>query len=303
MGAGIAQNFAQGGLNVKVSARHQETLDKAMVIIEANLKLFDEFKLLDEPVAAIMARIQPVLAAELPGHLATTDFILETIPEVMDAKRETFAMLDKAPADVVIASNTGSFTVSELCEGMQTPARVVGAHYFNPPHIIPAVEVHTGKQTDPAAVEVCIGLLTKVGKKPVRVRQEVPGFIVNRLTGALEREIDYLLDNGVVTPEDLDVAVMSSIGFRFACLGPMEIEDMIGLDTACRVAGRVFPGLSNADVPSPELVKKVEKGELGIKAGKGWFDYTGKTTTEVNDEKNRRLLPQLVMFMQREKGK
>ena len=133
-------------------------------------------------------------------------------------------------------------------------------------------------------------------KKPVLVRKEVPGFIVNRITGAIEREIDYLLDNGIVTPEDLDIAIKGSIGFRFACLGPMEVEDMIGLDTAKIVSGRVFKMLSNATEPSIELIKKVEKGELGIKSGKGWYDYSGKTITEVNDANNKKLLRQLALF-------
>ena len=115
--------------------------------------------------------------------------------------------------------------------------------------------------------------------------------------GALEREIDYLLDEGIVTPEDLDVAVKSSTGFRFACLGPMEVEDMIGLDVSCTVSGRVFKGLSNATEPSPMLVEKVRKGELGIKSGKGWYDYSGKTRAEVLEEKNRKLLRQLKLFM------
>ena len=127
---------------------------------------------------------------------------------------------------------------------------------------------------------------------------ERPGFIVNRLMGALEREIDYLLDEGIATPEDLDIAVKSSTGFRFACLGPMELEDMIGLDIAATVSGRVFKGLSNATEPSPMLLEKVEKGELGIKAGKGWYDYSGKTREEVLKEKNGKLLPQLKLFLE-----
>jgi len=301
MGAGIAQNFAQAGLSVKVVDTHQEILDNAISRIEANLKLFEEYGLLQEPAAAILLRISPILAKSLSQAIKDCDFVVETIPEILEAKRETFALLDECPPNVIIASNTGSFTVTELTEGLKNPGRVVGLHYFNPPHIIPAVEIHRNENTTDEAVEITRKLMLRVGKKPVLVRKEVPGFIVNRITGAIEREIDYLLDEGIVTPEDLDTAIKASIGFRFACLGPMEIEDMIGLDTAMRVAGRVFKGLSNATEPSPELVKKVEKGELGIKSGKGWYDYTGKSITEVNDENNRKLLQQLALFQSREK--
>ena len=141
----------------------------------------------------------------------------------------------------------------------------------------------------------------RVGKKPILVRKEIPGFIVNRLTGAMEREIDYLLDEGIVTPEDLDTAVKASYGFRLACLGPMEAEDMIGLDTVARASGNIFKVLSNKTEPSPLLLEKVDRGELGIKSGKGWYDYTGKTREEISDKINKRLLRQLALFNAHEK--
>jgi len=301
MGNGIAQNFAQAGLTVKLVARRQETLDNAIVQIEANLKLFEEYNLLNESPATALSRISTVQAKSLSQALQKCDYVVETIPEVLETKKETLAMIEECQPDVIIGSNTGSFTITELTEGMKNPGRVVGTHYFNPAHILPTVEIHRGKSTKDEAVEIVRELMLRVGKKPVIVRKEVPGFIVNRLTGALEREIDYLLDEDIVTPEDLDMALKGSIGFRLACLGPMEIEDMIGLDTAMRVSGRVFKVLSNATEPSIKLVEKVNKGELGIKAGKGWYDYTGKTITEINDERNRKLLQQLALFHAREK--
>lgn len=301
MGVGIAQNFAEAGISVKLLARHQETLDASMVQIAANLKQFQEFNLLKEPPAKVQARIAPVLASLIAQAMQNCDYVVETIPEVHDAKLDTLAQIEAASKDVVIASNTGSFTISELAKNMKYPQRVIGVHYFNPAHIIPLVEIHSGDKTTDEVRELTRNLMHRVGKKTAIVRKQVPGFIVNRLTGAFEREIDWLLDEGVVTPEDLDIAVKSSIGFRAACLGPMEVEDMIGLDTAMRVSGRVFKVLSNATGPSPQLVEKVNKGELGIKAGKGWYDYTGKTKTEVLDANNRKLLQQLVLFKSREK--
>jgi 3-hydroxyacyl-CoA dehydrogenase len=201
----------------------------------------------------------------------------------------------------MIGSNTGSFTMDTLTEGLPRPDKVIGIHYFNPAHIIPLVEIHRGTDCAVATYDETKRLMEASGKKTVLVRKERPGFIVNRLMGALEREIDYLLDEGIVTPEDLDIAVKSSTGFRFACLGPMEVEDMIGLDVAAIVSGRVFKGLSNATEPSPILLEKVQKGELGIKAGKGWYDYSGKTREQVLEEKNRALLPQLKLFLDKQK--
>jgi 3-hydroxybutyryl-CoA dehydrogenase len=135
------------------------------------------------------------------------------------------------------------------------------------------------------------------GKNTALVRKEMPGFIVNRVMGAITRECAFILDQGICTPEDLNTAIKSSTGFRFACLGPMEVDDMIGLDICATVSGRVFPGLSNATGPSRLVVEKVERGELGIKSGKGWYDYSGKTREQVLEEKNRALLPQLKLFL------
>jgi len=296
MGEGIVQNFAQAGLNVRVVARKTQTLENCLKQVSVNLKTFQEYELLDEAPEAILKRIQAIPADQLSKAIDGCDYVVETIPENADAKKETFEKLDGLPENVVVASNTGSFPMDNLTEGIKTPQRFIGTHYFNPAHIIPAVEVHLGSKTTNEAFELTKGLLLKAGKNPVLVRKVKPGFIVNRITGAIEREIDYLLDEGIVTPEDLDIAIKSSIGFRFACLGPMEVEDMIGLDIAKIVSGRVFKLLSNTTEPSPELVKKVEKGELGIKAGKGWYDYSGKDRSEVLENNNRKLLRQLKLF-------
>jgi len=172
----------------------------------------------------------------------------------------------------------------------------VGLHYFNPAHIIPAVEIHRGKETSDEVVKLTRDLMIKTGKKPVMVRKSVPGFVINRLTGALEREVAYLIDEGIVTPEDLDIAVKSSYGFRLSCMGPMSQADMIGLDTCARVSANVFKVLSNRTDPSPALLEKVKNGELGIKSGKGWYNYAGQTREEINDKINRRLLKQLALF-------
>lgn len=300
MGEGIIQNFAQAGLQVNAVARNEQTLKKCMAQVEANLKLFAEFGLLKETPSQVVARIKPVLAQELRRATEGCDLILETIPEVLESKRQVFTELSEICPDIILASNTSSFTISVIAEGMHNPERFVGIHYFNPAHIIPAVEIHRGKQTTDEVVDIAKALMVKVGKKPVLVQKEIPGFIVNRITGAMEREIDYLLDEGIVSPEDLDIALRGSFGFRLACFGPMEAEDLIGLDTAARVSGRVFKVLSNRTEPSPQLLAKVERGELGIKSGKGWYDYTSKTREQVYDEINRKLLQQLVLYNARE---
>ena len=300
MGEGIAQTFAQTGFEVRFVARREEPLTQALGQIRANLKQFIEFGLIKESVDQVMARVEGLVTTDMTKAVEGCGYVVETIREILDDKRALISSIQAADPDVIIGSNTGSLTVDSLAEGMPNPKAIIGIHYFNPAHIIPLVEVHRGSGTSDATYAETVRVMEASGKKTVLVRVEKPGFIVNRLMGALEREIDYLLDEGIVTPEDLDVAVKSSTGFRFACLGPMEVEDMIGLDIACTVSGRVFKGLSNATEPSPILVEKVKRGELGIKAGKGWYDYSGKTRAEVLEEKNRKLLRQLKLYMSQE---
>jgi len=302
MGEGIAQSFAQNGIDVRLVARRDEPLTRAMGQLRQNIQQFIDYELVDESVDQVMGRIEGMVTTDMAEAVAGATYVIETVQENLEQKKDILARLQAANPDVIVGSNTGSFVMDSLAEGLPKPQNIIGIHYFNPAHIIPLVEIHRGTDCADATYDETVRVLQASGKKTVLVRVEKPGFIVNRLMGALEREIDYLLDEGIVTPEDLDVAVKASTGFRFACLGPMEVEDMIGLDIACTVSGRVFKGLSNATEPSPILVEKVEKGELGIKAGKGWYDYSGRTREEVLKEKNEALLPQLKLFLSRERS-
>jgi 3-hydroxybutyryl-CoA dehydrogenase len=296
MGIGIAQNFAQAGISVKLVDVLSEKLASSLDQIESNLRVFQEFHLIQEDPHDIVSRISPALFSEFGKILGKCDYVVETIPEILEEKKTILKNIEQINEDIIISSNTGSFQVTELAQGMKNPGRVIGVHYFNPAHIIPAVEIHAGEKTSPETLEITRNLMVRVGKIPVLVRKELPGFIINRLTGALEREIGFLLDEGVVTPEDLDAAIKASIGFRLACLGPMETEDMIGLDTSVRVSRRLFKVLNNATEPSPELVSRVNQGMLGVKSGKGWYDYTGKSMATVLDSQNKKLLRQLYLF-------
>lgn len=295
MGIGIAQNFAEGGLTVHVIDRDTAALARGKNQLAANLDLAQSVGLL-ENAAVVLDRVKAFEWGDFDTALIGTQMVVETVPEVLDIKKSVFAQLDSLPADVLIGSNTSSFTVSQMTADMKTAERVVGLHYFNPAHLIPAVEVHHGERTSPAAIDAITAVMDRVGKVPVRVQKEIPGFIINRLTGALEREIDLLLDQGIVSPEDLDTAVKASLGFRLACLGPMEAEDFIGLDTAYRVSNNVFKGLSNATEASKDLGEKVERGELGVKSGKGWYDYSTQTNAEIFAQRDRKLMAQLALY-------
>lgn len=301
MGEGIAQNFAQAGLSVRLVDIDKQCLDSCLAQIDANLKLFLEFGLLHEEPSSIKARIKPFLWQHLAEATRDCDFVVEAIPEKLQLKRDLFAQLDSLPHDTVLSSNTSSFTISAIAEGLRIPGRVVGLHYFNPAHIMPLVEIHRGQHTEDEVVEVARELMLRIGKKPILVRKEVPGFVINRIQAAMGRESNYLVYTGVVTPEDLDIAVKASYGFRLACIGPMESSDMMGLDTVLRASEQIYKVLNSATEPSPALIERVQRGELGVKSGKGWYDYTGKSRAQVMEERDRKLLQQLVLFNQIEK--
>jgi 3-hydroxybutyryl-CoA dehydrogenase len=267
MGEGIAQTFAQNGFDTRLVDNADAQMTRALGQVRQNIQQFIEFGLVVEPVELVMSRIEGLVTTDMAEAVEGCAYVIEAIPELLEPKKDLLARLQAADPELVIGSNTGSFTMDTLAGGLPRPDNLIGIHYFNPAHIIPLVEIHRGSDCSDAAFAETTRLLEASGKKTVLVRKERPGFIVNRLMGALEREIDYLLDEGIVTPEDLDVAVKASTGFRFACLGPMELEDMIGLDIAATVSGRVFKGLSNATEPSPMLLEKVAKVELGINSG------------------------------------
>lgn len=295
MGQGITQNFAEAGLQVHAVDRDPSTFESGRSQILANLEIAKTHGLVDDP-EKIIDCISCFEWEKLSDALDGAQLVIETVPEVLEIKKEVFAALDYLPEHVLIGSNTSSFTISQMTDGMKTAARVVGIHYFNPAHVIPAVEIHHGKDTSKSAIDKVMSMMEGVGKVPVRVKKEIPGFIINRLTGALEREIDLLLDEGIVSPHDLDAAVKASLGFRLACIGPMEAEDLIGLDTAYRVSNNVYKGLSNATEASTELGEKVERGELGVKSGKGWYDYKGIPLSETFAKRDKKLLAQLALY-------
>jgi 3-hydroxybutyryl-CoA dehydrogenase len=291
MGEGIAQVFAQHGFEVRIVDINHETLIQCPKHIKKNLDLFEEYDLLNEPTTNILARIATFLS--LKDAVFQADFIIEAVSEKLEIKQDLLRQLDHLPPEVIIASNTSSIPITQLTEKMSTVRRVVGVHYFNPAHIMPLVEIHFGKDTEKSVVEATYQLMIQVGKKPILIRKALPGFAVNRITGAMMREIYHLLEEGVVTPEDLDIAVKNSLGFKLAWMGPMANEDLAGLDIASKVHSRTFKTLNNSTEPSPLIFQKVDRNELGVKSGQGWLNYHGKTREEITYENNRMLVKQL----------
>jgi 3-hydroxybutyryl-CoA dehydrogenase len=193
--------------------------------------------------------------------------VIECVPEQLALKREVFAALERlAPAAVPLASNSSSFPISEIAAGLATQQRMLGLHFFMPAHLVPAVEVVRGERTDEAVAQAVSAMVRAVGKKPVQVRRDIPGFLGNRLQHALMREAISLVEQGFASAEDVDTMVRYGFGFRYIAAGPLLQKDHSGIDIHYAAAATMYPHLCNAGAPSPLMRQMVERGEYGMKS-------------------------------------
>jgi 3-hydroxyacyl-CoA dehydrogenase len=241
----------------------------------------------DSDVILSRVRETPDLKSAVDG----VDLVLEAVPEALDLKKRVFADLDTLCAETtILASNTSGLSITALAEATRRPAKVVGMHWWNPPIIIPVIEVIRGKATDDATVQTVEDLVKKIHKVPVLVRKDVPGFLGNRLQYALMREAIALLDEGVASAQDIDTMIKAGIGFKFPVMGVLETIDMAGLDIYHRVSGYLYKSLNNSLAPPPVIEEKVKSGELGLKTGRGFYDYSGVDVRELMGQRIRKLL-------------
>jgi len=297
MGHGFAQVFAQKGFRVFLYDIEEKLLKGALSQIASNLDTFIEHGMIRaKEKKATLEKI--TLTTNLEEAVGKADFVLEAVPEIMDLKKEVFAKLDRsAPPDAILASNTSGLSITEIGSVTGRPEKTIIVHGINPPHIIPVVEIVCGEKTSEETAELCYRLLLKLGKTPIRVLKEIPGFLFNRLQLALYREALYCLETGVAKIEDIDNVVKAGYGFRLASLGPLETSDFGGLDTFYRVAQHLFPHLSDAKSPPLVLQKLVEEGKLGVKTGEGFYSYPPGVVKKKIRERDRRLLQQLKLFI------
>ncbi len=280
MGPGLAQVFAGAGYPVSLFSRSEATLTKAMSVAAANVETFVRHGLFDaDEATAVVTRISPTQRLEEAGTGA--DLVVEAIAEDMDAKGAVFAELDAVcPDDAVLTSTTSYLDIYEVVPPRRLPNTVI-AHWFAPPHIVPLVEVVKGEMTSEDTVVALLALLTRLGKTPVVMERFVPGFCINRLLRSIGREVFFLLDNGYVTPEQLDLAVKSSLVPRAMVLGFVQRYDFTGLDLSlANLRNPHYVEPPRDDAP-PSLATRVERGELGVKTGKGFFDYGGRELEEI----------------------
>lgn len=274
MGHGIGQAFATGGLEVTLHDLDEDRLAKARQTIERNLQELVTMGLLaQEQVRPTMARIHTTTVLEKAVHDA--DLVVEAVFENLELKQQIFATLDQlCPAHTILASNTSTFKPSMLAGSASRPERVLAMHFFYPVSLMPLVEVIPAQQTEEDLVQEIVALLKRLGKSPIVVRKEALGFIANRLQFALQREALYIVEQGIATPQEVDIAVKDGFGRRLAVAGPFEIAEPIGWDLELQIQKHLFPDLAASPDPSPLVYQKVEQGDLGAKTGQGFYSWT-----------------------------
>jgi 3-hydroxybutyryl-CoA dehydrogenase len=266
MGHGIAYVFAAAGHRVALHDPNAEALRAAPSRLQA----------IAEALGDDAGALENVgLIDDLADAVADAALVIEAAPEKPDLKRALFADLDRlAPADAVLASNTSVIPISEIARDATRRHRILGTHFWNPPHFVPLVEVVQADDTDPECIGWTMELLAGAGMSPVHVRKDVPGFIGNRLQHALKREAIALVAAGVCDAKTLDFVVREGFGARLGVLGPLEQSDMIGLGLTLDIHEVLMPHLDVTPQAHPLLREKVTKGETGMAAGRGFADWT-----------------------------
>jgi len=228
MGHGIAQEFARAGYQVALQDLEDDIVQRAMARIEANLHACCEAGLIAlEEVPAILGRIQPT--TDLTKAAAETDFVVEAVAEDLDLKQRLFRELDRlCPRRAVLATNTSGLSITRIAAATTRPDQVVGTHFWNPPYLLPLVEVVRGDQTSDETVAITCQIMERIGKSPVVVHKDVPGFVGNRLQLALLREALAIVEQGIASAADVDTVVKTGFGRRLAVIGPLETADLGG---------------------------------------------------------------------------
>lgn len=290
MGSSTALAFALAGFPVRFWGRSQQSLDRGATHLRDLIKAFvDSGKLGPDQAKAVLGRIEPV--PDLGQALDGADFVIESVAEDLAVKQELFARAEGlCPARAVLATNTSGLSPTALAEGLKTPERFVVAHFWNPAHLMPLVEVVPGAQTGPQAVKATRKLLLRAGKRPVVLNREAPGFVGNRLQLAVLREALHIVAAGIASKEAVDEIMRLSLGPRWSVTGPLESADLGGLDIFARIAAYLLPELDNRTEVPVLLRQAVDQGRLGAKTGAGLYDWTPKALARATRARERGLL-------------
>jgi 3-hydroxybutyryl-CoA dehydrogenase len=296
MGHGIAQVFAQAGFAVALQDTIPQALERAHALIRSSLDTMVEAGVVQKnDIPAIQKRIQATTSLEEAAQDA--DLAIECIIENKEAKIDLFKRLDTlCPPKTLLASNSSFLNVFDFVE-VSRPEKLLGVHWYAPPQIIPLVDVVKGPQTDDRNIQLVADTLRQIGKKPVIFNKPVAGYVVSRLQVAFQREVYWLLDNNYLSPQDVDESAIWGLAMRMIVVGICQRIDFGGLDLSARTTTQTGQS-TPVDYKPIKLNELVKQGALGVKAGRGFYDYHGKSEAEVCRERDTRLLKLLKILQE-----
>lgn len=289
MGHALTQMFAAGGFCVYCVDVDRDAIDRALRLIKASLEALENQGMSKEGSSkAALERIRTFVGFDqVPRDI---ELIIEAVYEDERAKSEVFERIDRLfPPEAIVASNTSYLNVFEFAR-IRGPERFIITHWFAPPHIMPVVEVVKGPETSADTVRQIMSLLKRLGKKAILLEKYIPGFIVNRLQRMIGKEVFHLLDNEIVSAQDLDMAVKYSLGIRIPVIGVVQRYDYAGLDFSLMTQRSDFISKEFNEAPSKTLEALVKAGHVGVKSGKGFYDYEGKPQEEIFRDRDVKLL-------------
>jgi len=290
MGHGIAQVFALKGYKVKLFDNDSKVLESAPEKIRNNLQTLLEMRLVEsQEFEDCLNHLQ--LCHTLPEMCEGVELTIEAVSENLDLKRAIFLQLEALTTpQTILCSNTSGISIGLISENLRFKERVIGTHFWNPPHIVPCVEVIKSQFAADEVFHTVIELMERVGKKPVRVLKDIPGFLGNRLQHALWREAISLVEKGIAAPEDIDRVVKYGFGLRLPFIGPLETADLAGLDLVYDIHKYLFSDLENRSTPSPLLKTLLDQKATGVKSKKGFYNWTDERTKQIIQQRDKALL-------------
>lgn len=290
MGHSIALAAASAGMEVKVWGTGEQDIERGKLGVAEKIKILRKHDVIESAAAAaIESRIR--FTDSLEECISGATFIVEAVPENLELKQKLFQELDHlCQPNVILASNTSGLSPTAIASLTLSPERTLVTHFWNPGHLIPLVEVVRGEKTADGTVERAVQLLQHMDKKPVVVKKDILGSIVNRLQYALFREAQYIFEQGVATVEDIDAAVRYSIGRRLPVTGPFMTADMGGLDVFDSISSYLFPDLSSHQESFSRMRSLVDEGKYGQKTGAGFYQWQPELSEKINEEREGELI-------------
>ena len=296
MGVVLTRLFAQGGCLVTLWNRRQSSLERAEETIRRDLAGARDQGALSETPEDILARIR--FTTDF-APFESADFVIENIAEDLEVKREFWAKVSAmVPKNALLTTNTSGLRVSDIAQAVKDPGRFCGMHFWNPPDLMPLVEITKGEETRDETAQAVHALALALGKRPVIVKKDILGILGNRLQYAVLREALHILAMGAAGPEEIDAAMKYGPGFRYSLMGPFETGDLGGTDILNAVSQYLFPDLG-AEQSSQVLAKLTAEGKLGVKAGGGFYAYGPDEGPEIIARRNELLRAQWELLKDR----